>query len=203
MADGLFLVVEGIDGAGTTTQARLLADWLRAGGRRVVLTAEPTDGPVGRVIRDILRGRMVAGGEEAMALLFAADRALHLHQTVLPAVREGAIVVSDRHYLSSLAYQGVETEMDWVALLNSKFPRPDLTMLLDIPAEVALARKAADGGEPERYEQRAYLEKVRANYLEAARRARAAGERVETLDASKSIEEVQAALRHLVAPLLP
>ncbi len=202
MARGLFVAVEGIDGAGTTTQARLLAEWLRSQGRQVVLTAEPTDGPVGRVIREILRGEMASVGEETMALLFAADRALHLHQRILPALERGAAVVSDRHYLSSLAYQSVQVEMEWVAELNSRFHRPDLTVLLDLDPDVALSRKEAEGGEPERYERRDYLRQVRENYLEAARRATEAGERVEVLDATQDIEAVQARIRALAAPLI-
>jgi len=203
VAEGRFIAIEGIDGAGTTTQARLLAEWLRGQGRQVLLTAEPTDGPVGRVIRDILRGQEAGACEGTMALLFAADRALHLHQRILPALERGAVVVSDRHYLSSLAYQSVEVEMEWVAELNARFHRPDLMVLLDLDPDVALSRKEAEGGEPERYERRDYLRRVRENYLEAARRAREAGERVEVLDASQSIEEVHARLRSLVATVLP
>ena len=194
--------MEGIDGAGTTTQARLLAEWLSGQGRQVLLTAEPTDGPVGRVIRDILRGREAGACEGTMALLFAADRALHLEQRILPALEQGAVVVSDRHYLSSLAYQSVEVEMEWVAELNSRFHRPDLTVLLDLRPEEALSRKEAEGGEPERYERRDYLRRVRENYLEAARRATEAGERIEVLDATQDIEAVQARIRALAAPLI-
>ena len=137
-----------------------------------------------------------------MALLFAADRALHLHQRILPALERGAVVVSDRHYLSSLAYQGVEVEMEWVAELNSRFHRPDLTVLLDLDPDVALGRKEAEGGAPERYERRDYLRQVRENYLEAARRATEAGERVEVLDATQDIEAVGARIRALAAQLM-
>jgi dTMP kinase len=210
MPTGLFIVLEGIDGAGTTTQARLLVDWLQAAGRQVVLTAEPTHGPIGSTIRQILRGRLMqspAGKplpveEETMALLFAADRADHLRNTVLPALEAGAIVVSDRHYLSSLAYQALGVDMEWVASLNSRFRRPDLTVMLDVDPQVSLCRKQAQGLAVERYEHLHFLDRVRANYRKAAELAQAAGERVTWLDGGASIAVVQEQVRRLVEPLV-
>lgn len=208
MADGLFIVLEGIDGAGTTTQAQRLADWLTSQGREVVLTAEPTGRPVGRLIRQVLQGKLLHDGEPArvdettMAFLFAADRADHLASIVVPALEAGKIVVSDRHYISSVAYQSTGVEMDWVESLNARFRRPDLTVLLDIAPEVSLARKAAQGQPAERYEQLATLERIRANYHAAIAHARAAGERVEIIDASHPIQAVQTALRDLVTLLV-
>ena len=209
MAKGLFIVLEGIDGAGTTTQARLLAEWLESEGHPVLLTAEPTSRAVGTIIRQILRGRLtdeaghaVEADETTMALLFAADRADHLQSVILPALDAGKVVVSDRHYLSSVAYQSIGVEVSWVESLNARFRRPDLTILLDIDPEVSLRRKHAQGQPAERYEKVRTLEGVRAGYLKAIEHARAAGERVEILDGARSIEAVQAHLSQLVAPLL-
>jgi dTMP kinase len=202
MPPGLFLVVEGIDGSGTTTQARLLAEWLRSLGREAVLTAEPTKRPVGALIRQILQGALPEADETTMAFLFAADRADHLAHVVLPALAAGRIVVSDRHYLSSVAYQGLGVEMAWVETLNARFRRPELTFFLDIDPAVGIERKQRQGNAAERYEKAALLERVRANYLAAIAHARAAGERIESLDASQPIETVRTALQRLVAPHL-
>ena len=202
MPTGLFIVLEGIDGSGTTTQARLLAEWLESRGREAVLTAEPTTRPVGALIRQILQGRLAEADETTMAFLFAADRADHLASVVLPALEAGRIVVSDRHYLSSVAYQSLGVEMAWVEGLNARFRRPDLTVFLDIDPAVALQRKQSQGTAAERYEKVALLERVRANYLAAIAHARAAGERVEMLDGTERIEAVQARLREMIAPAL-
>ena len=209
MARGVFIVLEGIDGSGTTTQARRLVEWLEAQGREAVFTAEPSDGPVGRIIRQILQGRLadaagkpVATDERAMALLFAADRACHLQNIVLPALEAGKVVVSDRHYLSSVAYQSVGVEMAWVETLNARFRRPDLTVMLDLAPEASLRRKQAQGQPAERYEKTRTLEAVRANYFEVIAHAQAAGERVEILDADADIEAIEARIRALAAPVL-
>jgi len=209
MAKGLFIVLEGIDGSGTTTQARWLAAWVETRGREVVLTAEPTGRAVGTIIRQILQGRPAdgAGGaveadEVMMALLFAADRADHMQNVVLPALDAGRVVVSDRHYLSSVAYQAIGVEMGWVEMLNARFRRPDLTVLLDTDPEVSLRRKHAQGRPAERYERAHALERVRGNYIEAVAHARAAGERIEILDGAPPPDAVHAAIIALVERLL-
>src|ERR1041384_7780824 len=110
---GVFIVVEGVDGCGSTTHSRLLAKALKANGRETLLTCEPTNGPIGGVLCQILSRRLFLGdptgprgfGWTTMALLFAADRLDHLDSLVLPALEDGAVVVSDRYDLSSLAYQ--------------------------------------------------------------------------------------------------
>src|SRR5262245_50796325 len=136
----MLIVLEGIDGAGTTTQAARVAETLRAAGRDVHLTREPSDGPVGKLLREMLAGGHAPAGQRidptTMALLFAADRADHLQREVLPALARGAIVVSDRWYHSSLAYQGEGEERAWIRTLNARARRPDLTVILDVPAEV-------------------------------------------------------------------
>lgn len=210
MAAGLFIVLEGIDGAGTTTQASLLAAWLEERDESVVLTEEPTGSRVGRLIRQILQHKLTDAeadaplnvDEETMALLFAADRADHLRRTILPAVEAGRVVVSDRHYISSVAYQCVKVPMEWVESLNASFRRPELTLLLDISPEVSLRRKVAQGQPAERYEKDEYLRGVRDNYLLACDRARAAGECIEVLDGAQSPQIVAEAIRAQVAPLL-
>jgi dTMP kinase len=148
---GLFVVFEGIDGAGTTTQCRLLSERLRADRRRrqVAVTAEPSTGPAGTLIRHVLRERVVAStplGERkpfdrrALALLFAADRLDHVSCEVTPLVEDGWVVISDRYVLSSLAYQRLDAPVDWVATINRFAPAPDILFFLDVDPEVAWKR---------------------------------------------------------------
>ncbi|HJL18476.1 MAG TPA: dTMP kinase [Sandaracinaceae bacterium LLY-WYZ-13_1] len=155
MIEGLFIVLEGVDGAGTTTHTGLLGQALRAKGLPVTTTREPSDGPVGMLIRQILTGRVVVPGISGnrpsswstMALLFAADRLDHLEATVHPNLMDGVTVVSDRYDFSSVAYQSVTAGADaetvrWVRAINQHARRPDLTLVLDVaPDEAARRRK--------------------------------------------------------------
>jgi len=137
---GFLICIEGIDASGKTTQASLLALKLKALGLNVVLSTEPTRGRVGSLIKELLRGqeRPPAVVE---AVLFALDRYWHVEKLVRPALEAGRVVVLDRYYYSSLAYQGsTGLDMDWLRRLNSFAPRPDLAIYLDVRPEVALAR---------------------------------------------------------------
>jgi dTMP kinase len=141
------IVLEGIDGAGTTTQALRLEAALRADGRDVHRTREPSDGPIGRLLREMLAGKHAPVDATTLSLLFAADRADHLGREVEPALARGTVVISDRWYHSSLAYQGAGEERAWIRTLNARARHPDLTLLLDIDAEVG-ARRRSDAGRP-------------------------------------------------------
>lgn len=210
MADGLFIVLEGIDGSGTTTQMARLVEWLQARGERVISTCEPTAGPIGAMIRQILTKRLthVVGGEPkpfdevTLSLLFAADRSDHMQNVVLPAIEEGRIVVSDRHYLSSIAYQALGVDMPWLDELNSRFRRPDLTVMLDIDPDLSLERKDKQKMARDRYESTEFLGRVRENYHRAIGYARAAGEAIQFVDGSQSADDVAQAIRELTEPLL-
>ena len=143
---GRFIVLEGIDGSGTTTQALRLAEALRADGHDVLSTHEPSDGPIGVVLRQALTRRLVGLSDRVLALLFAADRLHHLEAVVEPALAEGKVVVSDRYVLSSLAYQGMRLPLAWVESLNAAARRPDLTLYLDVDARTAAGRRRGRGG---------------------------------------------------------
>ena len=160
---GCVVALEGIDGAGTTTHTRLLADRLLAHGFDVVSTREPSDGPVGKLIRRGLRGE-VPMEAATLALLFAADRLEHLDRLVRPAVQRGAVVVTDRSLLSSLAYQGMDLPEDWVEQINSRAPWPGLVLWLDVPPAEALSRIAARGKPVERFEEAPILEELHRRY---------------------------------------
>ena len=149
-SSGYFIVLEGVDGAGTTTHTRLLGDALRASHVPVHLTAEPSGGPVGSLLRLMLTGRVVGSSAtppswNAMALLFAADRVDHLDSELLPNLRDGVTVVCDRYDHSSVAYQsltGGGTEaIAWLRDINRHARRPDLTIVLDVLPEIAAERR--------------------------------------------------------------
>jgi dTMP kinase len=158
--EGLFIALEGVDGAGTTTHTGMLARALRERGLAVHTTREPSDGPVGVLIRQILTGRVVVPGItghrpsswSTMALLFAADRMDHIEATVHPNLMDGVTVISDRYDFSSVAYQSItgggEPEtVRWVREINRHARRPDLTIVLDVdPAEAARRRRERGTG---------------------------------------------------------
>ena len=206
---GLFLVLEGLDGAGTTTQAQRLAAWMKARGRRCHVTAEPSRGPIGAQVRHVLSGRLRgAGGREfdprSLALLFAADRLDHWESEINPRLEEGWDVISDRYVLSSLAYQAVSTgDAPWVAAINSMAPAADLTVFLRLAPAVALRRRYAASSEPEIFEFPEFQRKVRRAYGRALAGMVDAGERVIEVRGDRAIEAVGDAVARAVEPLLP
>lgn len=191
----MLIVIEGIDGAGTTTQARRLVDALRGDGVDAVLTREPSDGPIGALLRRMLAGDHAPVDATTMALLFAADRADHLHREVDPAIARGAVVVSDRWYHSSLAYQGADEDRAWIRVLNERARRPDLTVLLRVDPDVAAARRAADAtrGGDEIYDRLETQRRVAAGY-EAVVAALRDSERIEVVDGERPPDQVAAQL---------
>ncbi len=207
---GRFLVLEGLDGAGTTTQAQRLAAWMRSAGRKVHVTAEPSGGPVGALVRQILTRRLVgAGGASggfdpaALALLFAADRLDHVAAEIAPRLDEGWDVISDRFTLSSIAYQSVTCrDRGWVEEINRRALTPDATLFLEVSPRVALGRRFAASGSRELFEVPAFQARVARAYREGIARLRQAGQRVEVVDGERPVEDVTAALAAVVASLL-
>jgi len=158
-----FVAVEGIDGSGKSTVIGLLAETLP----RVYVTREPSGGPIGRLIREwALRGGSVDPYVDA--LLFAADRIEHYRREIEPKLRENFLVVTERYVESSIAYQGAAgVSIEFVKYINSFVPRPDLTIILDVDPEIAIARIARRGG-IEKYEHTTFLRRVREIYLRRA-----------------------------------
>ncbi len=176
MTRGAFIVLEGTDGSGTSTQLGLLANALRARGYSVEATNEPSRGPVGRLLRLLL----IEGKSDpdlnwaTMALLFAADRADHIARTVRPALEQGVVVVSDRYLLSSLIYQSLtadegEAALVWIRELNRQAIEPDLSIVLDVSAATALERRQTRGGVEEIYEAAALQRRLAEAYVDARR----------------------------------
>ncbi len=172
MERGKFIVLEGIDGAGTTTQAQLLRSWLQdIHGKRVLLTQEPSSLPTGNMISSMLKRRIVAPHGQgdpnvdprAVALLFASDRLYHLQEEIMPAIAQGYWVISDRYLASSLAYQSIYCDMDWVAEINKFADSPDLSFYLNLSAEIAMKRIGTRANK-DHFERLDLLTRVSENY---------------------------------------
>ena len=196
---GKFVVIEGIDGAGTTTQTQRLAEHLRGKKVAVRVTREPSDGPVGTLVRQVLTGRIVAPGGrapgwETMALLFAADRMDHVEADIEPFVASGGVIISDRYDASSLGYQSVMSgsggagALEWIRSLNRYALRPDLTIVLDVGADVAATRREDRGDAAQLYEQNEVQRALVAFYRELERHM--PNERIVHVEAAGSVEDV-------------
>lgn len=166
IASGCLIAIEGIDGAGTTTQARMLAGWMQQVGLSTHLTCEPSPGPLGRLIREILTQRTRPVDRAALALLFAGDRVDHVRHEVEPKLERGAHVVTDRYVYSSIAYQGLDLDLEWVAAINGLAPEPDLTVYIRVDPAVARERRAARGSQQEIFETAPQQERICRRYDE-------------------------------------
>ncbi len=168
--EGRFIVFEGIDGAGKSTLIDGVSDFLAGKGIDVVITAEPSDGPIGSIIRS---GKIKDITQNAEALMFTADRAYHTEE-ILGWIKSGKTVLCDRYYASTVAYQaanlnGTESEKEWLMEINRPvITEPDMTFLLDLNPEESMCR-VNGRGDKSKFEKIEYLEKVRSNYLELAR----------------------------------
>ena len=168
--EGAFIVLEGVDGAGKSTVCERVASALESEGRKVISTAEPTHEGIGAFIRSGSAGDISQATE---ALLFVADRNDHTER-IMDWVSEGAIVLCDRYFASTVAYQsskldGDGTDRDWLLSINSRFTsRPDATILLDIDPSDSLRRVGVRGEEVSKFEKLDFLEQVRSNYLRLA-----------------------------------
>jgi len=203
----MFITLEGPDGSGKTTQAHLLAGWLREQGYDAVLTREPGGTGIGDQIRAVLHDpRNTAMDARAEILLYSASRAQHVAQRIRPALAAGKIVVSDRYAGSTLAYQGYGRGLDLETLRTiTDFATggltPDLTLYLDIAPREGLQRRRLGGEEWNRLDAETleFHQRVRAGYLELVRQE---PERWVVIDAARSVEEVQAEIRTLVGARL-
>jgi dTMP kinase len=196
---GRFVVLEGIDGSGTTTQVARLTERLRASRVRVRATREPSDGPIGTLVRQVLTGRLVVPGGRApgwatMALLFAADRMDHVESEIDPFLAEGGVVLSDRYDASSLAYQSVSSgagardAVEWIRLLNRHVRRPDLTLVLDLLPDIAADRRARRGEAAQLYEQNEVQRALAVFYRDLPQHM--PDDRIVSIDASGTVDEV-------------
>lgn len=197
---GRFIVFEGIDGSGTSTQSRRLHEALQASGRTSHLTFEPTANTIGNVIRNLIEGTHPlpdndAEGRRLLAMLFAADRLDHLEAPttgIMARLDSGQDVVLARYVLSSVAYEGEGTdELAFVETLNNPFPCPDLTVYLSCPVEVALERITTTREKVDVFENEQKLLRVKANYERAIETY---GGRVLTIEATLPQDEIATAI---------
>jgi dTMP kinase len=192
---GIFIVFEGIDGGGKSTQIKMLAEYFKDKGYQVEFHMEPTEGMVGSLLWTYMKSKDRSFNPETEALLFAADRIEH-GKTIKQALEEGKVVISDRYLHSSLAYQGAAgVDPDWMQSLNKHALKPSLVILLDIDPERSLER-VSDRAKTV-FEETEYLKKVRAEYLRYAE----AGELM-VVDASQPIEDVHAMILGLITEIL-
>ena len=195
VSQGRLIALEGIDGSGTTSQGKRVADALRARGLLVHLTAEPSTGPVGQLIRRVLHGEMTMTSR-TLAMLYATDRMDHLDREVLPALHHGATVLTDRYLLSSLAYQALDNPLSWVLEINHLARPADLNLLLRVSPETAAARRAARAGPEERFDAQESQRRIAALYDEVF--ARPDVGRCVVIDGEDAPDRVEASLlRHL------
>jgi dTMP kinase len=207
MTKGIFLTIEGGEGAGKSTMMDRVAEWLESGGRRVVRTREPGGTELAEKVRDILLDTSNSGlcAQAELLLVFAA-RAQHLAELIRPALERGDTVLCDRFTDATWAYQGGGRSVpdDEIAALEQLVHgdlQPDLTLLLDLPVVQGLGR-AQERGESDRFEQEsiAFFDRVRAAYLA---RAAAAPERFAVIDASGSVAEVWSRVSAVLAQRVP
>lgn len=184
----MYIVFEGIDGAGKSTQIKMLKEWLEANGFRVETLVEPTDSEIGKLIREMLQRPDAETDklQKTLGLLFAADRMLIMDKLE----DESKIIISDRSFISSLAYQ---EPAEWIEELNKYAKKPDLLLLLDLDPKTSVAR--TDGKDT--FENEEYLTKVRENYLDLAKNYTC-----EIIDASNGVNKMSSDIKKAVAPYL-
>ncbi len=204
MMKNLFIALEGIDGSGKSTQVKLLTKKLQSIGHKVYATFEPTDSPIGKMIREIFSGKMEAD-HKVIAGLFVADRLDHLlNKTngILKMLDDGYTVITDRYYFSSYAYHSPYMSMDWVIeanRLSAELLRPDLNIYIDISAEESMKRIAKGRASTELYETLDNLKNVRSLYLQAFEKLKSIekvkivnGERTEEIISEDIWQHIQA-----------
>ena len=194
---GLFIVFEGIDGTGKSTQLHLLAEKLRQIGYAVVATREPTNGPYGQKIRELFVDRGTVSREEELEL-FIADRDQHVNEVIAPSLSDGCVVICDRYYLSTVAYQGANgLDPDLILKKNEDFPIPDLAIILEIEPAQGIHRIQYQRNEhPNTFEGEANLKKV-ASIFDAMQQ-----DYIKRINGSDSIENVHRLVFEAVAKVL-
>lgn len=163
---GKFIVLEGTDGSGISTQSALLKRYIEnKHGKKVLLAKEPSEGPIGTLIRQVLTHRVQGIREESLTLMFAADRMDHLQHKIIPALEQGALVICDRYVWSSFAYQGIKIDEQWILETNKYALKPDLTIFVKVRPQVSMERIRQNRFQIDVFEQEVILKEVMANYI--------------------------------------
>ena len=206
MSKTLFIALEGIDGSGKSTQVKLLAERLETKGHKVYATCEPTEGPIGKMIREIFNHRM-EGDQRTIAALFVADRLEHLlnkQNGIVKMMEDAYTVITDRYYFSSYAYHSVHVDMDWVIesnKLSAEILRPDLNIYIDISPGVSMKRIKSDRSSVEMYETLENQKLVHSKYAEALERQKSV-EKILVVNGDQLVEKISEEIWRAVQPLL-
>lgn len=182
---GKFIVVEGLDGSGASTQVAMLSDYLASKGYKVLVTKEPTNNLIGGLIRGQLTHEWKTN-PECLQLLFAADRSHHLEKEIIPALEKGYVVISDRYMYSSLAFGSIECDIEWLKKINGLFLVPDLSIFLKVPPETCIERMKQTRFGVELFEEKAKLGKV----LSAFEKLAAENSNMVTVDGTQTVHKV-------------
>jgi dTMP kinase len=195
MPDGLFIVIEGIDGTGKSTQAKRLGDWFASQGREVVLSREPTAGPWGQKVRESASTGRLSPEDELE--YFLNDRRQHVEELIAPSLATGKVVILDRYYFSTMAYQGARGfDPAEIRRKNEAFaPTPDLLLIMDLDVDTALERIGSRGDAANEFEKRDNLERCRSIFLSLRNESFA-----RVIAASGTPDEVAGELLAAVAP---
>jgi dTMP kinase len=188
---GAFICIEGLDGCGKTTQSRLLVRRLKRRGYDAVYTTEPSRGKIGRFIRKYFLHGEKRGSGIVEALLFAADRAEHVKEEVIPALDAGKVLVSDRYVYSSLAYQGATgLDLEWIAKINEHAIRPDLAVFIDVEPGMVVKRLKTKKSVMENLETQEKVRKVYERFVERGDLVEIDGSRLKKKVAENILEVV-------------
>jgi len=190
---GKFIVFEGIDGSGKSTQAGLLFHYLKERKKRVHSTSEPTQYLIGGLIKSWL-AKDWQSTPDCLQLLFAADRAYHLDKEIIPLLKKGVTVVCDRYSLSTLAYGALELDLDWLITLNQNFIAPDVTFLLNTPPKICLERMQKERFFLNLFEEEKKLKKIWQNYQRLTKKYK----NIYIINGEKSIEEVSGNIKEIL-----
>ena len=195
---GKFIVFEGLDGSGQSTQAKLLKEFFERQGKSVVMTKEPTaESDAGREIIEVIAKRKTAE-PKTLQELFVEDRRAHLKNLILPALEKGDIVISDRYAMSTMAFGAIACDQEWLIEINKEFLWPDITFVLQVRPEVSMDRIHKRGKPEEFFETAEKLAKVSVNYKNLIPRF----PNCFGIDGERSIEEVHKRVRAVVQKVL-
>jgi len=196
---GKLIVFEGIDGSGISTQTARLQSFLETKAKRkAVLAKEPSEGPIGTLIRQVLSGRVSGVDHASLALLFAADRIDHNQNKILPVLNQGDYIICDRYLWSSYAYQGMTLDPNWVEELNKYAHKPDLTIFIKVRPETSIQRITGSRFQTEIFEKVDILRNVLHNYQKLFDAWKALGEPVLEIDGEQEPEIVEQQIRSAI-----
>jgi len=195
---GKLIVFDSLDGAGNSTQVKLLADFLNKKGKRTHITKEPTSSLIGGLIKSQLTHDWKSSAE-CLQLLFSADRSYHLEKEILPLLKKGINVISDRYFFSTMAYGNLEIkDLNWLIEINKKFLLPDLTFFLKVSPKICIERIKKERFEITLFEKEEVLEKVWKNYEKLAKKFRS----IYIINGERPVEDIANEIFKIIAKKL-